>query len=143
MNIYYFTVYIGCEECSGEMVVAANSLDEAKEKAITEFGERWINAFPSLDVTYDIEEKRVKIDINNIINQVQRAKRICPGNEEVEITYDSDDDGFYIRRYNQKRGSAELMDGFEKPIYYGYDTDLDDTFDEDKIIQMVDYYTGR
>lgn len=118
MNKYEFAVSICGGWTGGKLIVEAKDEDEAYDTVTELIGTRLYEAFPELDIEYNVELENVHVDVNYIKNKLKVAEIACPGDEEIEIFFNDDDDGVYIYRYSEERGSAVPLEGFDDPLYY-------------------------
>ena len=115
MNNYSFLVILNDGyACGGCITVEAEDPEFAEKKAMDSFVNRWIQAFPELDVDYSVRLDSVEIDQTEVKRKIEKAIELCPGDENVEIF----SNGYEVtaRRYKESRGSAEPIDGMEKDI---------------------------
>lgn len=82
----------------------------------------------------------VEINVDEIKKKLEKARMVCPGDEELELF--CDDNYVYIRRYKESRGSAESIDGFEEPLWSIHDAKVDKNFSAGMFDDYVDYYSG-
>ena len=133
MNKYSFYVEVCGGYCDGTITVEAADCEKAHELAQDSFVYRWCEAFPELEVDYDVELCKVKIDIAEIERKLQKARELLPVGEELEIN--SDGEEVWALRYLEARGSAERIDGVDEPLWYTYDEELDEEFDPHDLIK--------
>lgn len=134
MNKYSFLVMLNeGYSCGGTITVEAENSESAEEKAMDSFVNRWIQAFPELDVDYSVELDSVEIDQTEVKRKIKKAIELCPGDEEVEFF--SDGNKVTARRYKESRGSAEPIDGMENDILWTTDdAELDEGFKPAKLL---------
>lgn len=144
MNKYKFAVELCGGYCSGFITVESTNWEDAKEKAMDSFVDRWCKAFPELNVDYNVELETVEIDKEEIKRKLEKAIGLLPYGEELEIA--AGEDGSRIAlRYLESRGSAESIDGLgeDEILWYEEDEELDDTFDRESVIDgYADYVSG-
>lgn len=140
MNKYYFLLTLNGGYCEGHIVVEAKNQEEATTKAQDSFVTRWCEAYPELEVDYDVELDKVEIDQDEIKRKLEKARELCPGDEGLEINCP---DGYevYILRYKESRGSAESINGMGEDdlLWYQDDAEYDIHFDPQRYIDQVEY----
>ena len=145
MNKYKFELEIcGGYPCGGLIEVEANGYDTAVEKAQDSFVNRWIKTFPELDVDYNVELNSIEIDKKEIKRKIEKARILCPGNEDLEMFNDGCGH-VEIRRYSEYRGSAETIDGMDddETLLWDEDSaDYDENFNPEEFKKLVTYVSG-
>jgi len=137
MNKYKYSVMICGGYANGFITVEAENQDDAYDKAMDSFVERWVKTFPELDVDYNVELESVSIDKGAVISKINNARSLLPPGEILELN----DDGcgeVRVLRYSESRGSAEFIDGASEVLWYTEDSDLDDDFNFNEFLDLVD-----
>ncbi len=138
MNKYDYLVYLneGNVACSGTIAVYADNPDDAYNKACDSFVNRWIVAYPELDVDYNVELESVEIDKDELKRKLEKAKMYIPYDEELEIFFNEKDYMYYTYRYKKSRGSAIPIDGCEEPLISWFDlNDYNKDFDFKEFVE--------